>query len=73
MDPIATARYGLMAATQRFEASAVEISKLGGDESVDLGKEMVEMVQAKAAFSANISVIKFARDMWDDLLNLQSK
>ena len=73
MDPIATARYGLTAATRRFEASAVEIAKMGGDEPVDLAKETVEMVQAKAAFSANISVIRFAQDMWDDLLKLQSR
>ena len=72
MDPIATARYGLTAATRRFEASAAEIASMGGDETVDVPKAMVEMVQAKAAFSANISVIKFAQDMWDDLLKLQS-
>ena len=73
MDPIATARSGLMAATRRFEASAVNIANMRGDQSVDLGKEVVEMVQAKAAFSANISVIRFAQDMWDSLLQLQSK
>lgn len=72
MDPIATARYGLMAATRRFEASAVQIANLRGDETVDLGHEVVEMVEAKAAFSANISVIKFAQDMWGSLLQLQA-
>lgn len=78
MDPIATARYGLMAATRRFEASAVNIASLrapdGAEgESVDVAKEVVEMVEAKAAFSANISVIRFAQDMWDSLLQLQTK
>ncbi|MBX3485775.1 flagellar basal body rod C-terminal domain-containing protein [Phenylobacterium sp.] len=73
MDPIATARYGLMAASRRFEASAVQIANVRGDDTVDLGKEVVEMVQAKAAFSANISVIRFAQDMWDSLLELQTK
>ena len=73
MDPIATARYGLMAASRRFEASAVQIANLRGDETVDVAHEVVEMVQAKAAFSANISVIRFAQDMWDSLLQLQTK
>ncbi|PZQ64315.1 MAG: hypothetical protein DI570_05770 [Phenylobacterium zucineum] len=72
MDPIATARYGLMAATQRFEASAVNVSRMGVEgQDVDLGQETVDMIQAKTAFSANISVIKFAQDMWDSLLDLQ--
>ena len=78
MDPIATARYGLMAASRRFEASAVNIANMRGpdglgDASVDVAKEVVEMVEAKAAFTANISVIRFAQDMWDSLLQLQSK
>lgn len=72
MDPIATARYGLMAATQRFESSAVRIATQGVEGSdVDVGQEMVGMIEAKTAFSANISVIKFAQDMWDSLLDLQ--
>ena len=73
MDPIATARYGLMPAERRFEASAVKIATMRSDESVDVGHEIVEMVQAKNAFSANLSVIRFAQDMWDSLLQLQSK
>jgi flagellar hook protein FlgE len=31
------------------------------------------MIQAKTAFSANIQVIKFADEMWDSLLQLQSR
>lgn len=73
MDPIATARYGLMAASRRFEASAVQIANVRGDDTVDVANEVVEMVQAKAAFSANISVIRFAQDMWDSLLQLQTR
>jgi flagellar hook protein FlgE len=72
MDPIATARYGLMAATKSFETSAVRIATQGVEGSdVDVGQEMVGMIEAKTAFSANISVIKFAQDMWDSLLDLQ--
>ena len=73
MDPIVTAQYGLMAASRRFEASATQIANMRSDESVDVGHEMVEMVQAKHAFSANLSVIRFAQDMWDSLLQLQTR
>lgn len=73
MDPIGAARYGLMAATRRFEAAATQIAGMRADEDVDPGKEVVEMVQAKHAFSANLSVIRFAQEMWDSLLQLQSR
>ena len=72
MDPIATARYGLTAASHRFEASAVRIANARSDDGVDLGEEIVGLVQAKHAFSANLTVIRFAQDMWDALLKLQS-
>ena len=74
MDPISTARYGLMAASRRFEASAVNVATMGveGAPDTDLAKETVDMIQAKTAFSANIQVIKFAQDMWDSLLKLQT-
>ncbi len=72
MDPIVTAQYGLMAASRRFEASAVQIANQRSDESVDLGTEVVNMVQAKHAFSANLTVIRFAQEMWDSLLKLQT-
>jgi flagellar hook protein FlgE len=73
MDPIATARYGLTAATHRFEAAAAQIAGVRADDSVDVAQQTVEMVQAKSAFSANLSVIRFAQDMRDDLLKLQSR
>jgi flagellar basal body rod protein FlgG len=71
MDPIATARYGMMAASRRFETAAVEVSKMGGDAPVDVEGAMVEMIQSKHAFSANLSVIKFSQEMWDSLLDIQ--
>jgi len=75
MDPISTARYGLMAASRRFETSAVNVATMGveGEPDVDLAKETVDMIQAKTAFSANIQVIKFADEMWDSLLQLQAR
>ena len=72
MDPIVTAQYGLMAASRSFEASATQIANLRGDDSIDLGAEVVGMVQAKHAFSANLTVIRFAQEMWDSLLRLQT-
>ena len=73
MDPIATARYGLMAATQRFETSATQISNMRADEGADIGPAVVESVQAEHAFSANLTVVRFAQEMWDSLLRLQAR
>jgi flagellar basal body rod protein FlgC len=72
MDPISTARYGLMAASQRFESAATHIAGMRGDDSVEVAGEIVDIVQAKHAFSANLTVIRFAQDMWDSLLKLQT-
>jgi len=71
MDPIATARYGLMAASNRFEASATQIADMRSDNPPDISGAVVDMVQAKHAFSANVTVMRFAQDMWDSLLKLQ--
>jgi flagellar basal body rod protein FlgC len=73
MDPIATARYGLTAATRRFETSATRIAQMGADDTVDVGDEMVGMIEAKHSFEANLTVVRFAQDMWDSLLKLQSR
>lgn len=74
MDPIVTAQYGLTAASRRFEASATQVATMGVEgHDVDLTHETVEMIEAKHAFSANISVIRFAQDMWDELLKLQAR
>jgi flagellar hook protein FlgE len=73
MDPLVTARYGLLAAERRFEASAVKVASMGADPSVDVASEMVGMIEAKHAFSANLSVVRFAQDMWKSLLELQSR
>lgn len=73
MDPIATARYGLLAASRRFETAATEVANMGGDQPVDVEGAMVEMIQSKHAFSANLSVISTSKEMWDALLEIQSK
>jgi flagellar basal body rod protein FlgG len=73
MDPLATARYGLMVAEQRFAASASRVARMGSDDSVDLGQEVVEQVQAKTAFTANTQMIRIADQMWRSLLDIQSR
>jgi flagellar basal body rod protein FlgC len=73
MDPIATARYGLAAASRRFETSATRIAQAPSDGGVDVGDEIVGMIEAKHSFEANLTVVRFAQDMWDSLLRLQSR
>ena len=71
MDPIATAQYGMLAATRRFDASAGRVARMGvpGQEA-DLAREVVEQVTAKTELSANISVLRTAQDMTGDLLDI---
>ena len=71
MDALSIARGGLAAAEHRFEAAASRVAHASGDESIDLGHEVVEMVQAKHHFSANLKVIQFADEMWKSLLEIQ--
>lgn len=71
MDALSIARGGLAAAERRFEAAATRVAQSSGDEGVDLGHEMVEMIQAKHHFSANLKVIRFADEMWKSLLEIQ--
>lgn len=68
MDPISTARYGMMAATQQLNASANRIAA-GGE--VDYATEAVNQIEAKQSFKANVGVIKVADEMWQSLLDLQ--
>ena len=73
MDPISTARYGMMAATRSLEASASRVATMAGDSSVDYAKEAVGQIEAKQAFAANVNVVKIADKMWQSLLDLQTK
>ena len=69
MDPISTARYGMMAATQQLNAAASRIA--GGGDSIDYASGAVDMIEAKQAFKANVGVIRVADEMWQSLLDLQ--
>jgi flagellar hook protein FlgE len=68
MDPISTARYGMMAAARQLEGAANRVAA-GGD--VDYASEAVNTIEAKQAFTANVGVIRVADEMWQSLLDLQ--
>ena len=71
MDPIATAQYGMLAASRRFDASASRVARMGVEgEAVDLPTEIVEQITAKTAFAANAAVIRSAQDMTGKLLDV---
>jgi flagellar hook protein FlgE len=73
MDPLSIARGGLMAASARFEASAVRTAQMGGDSTVDPVQETVDQISAKHQFSANLGVIRIADEMWRSLLKIQER
>jgi flagellar hook protein FlgE len=73
MDPISTARYGMMAATQSLTASAGRVATSGGPAGdADYAQEAVTQIQASQSFKADVGVIKVADQMWQSLLDLQS-
>jgi flagellar hook-associated protein FlgK len=72
MDPISTARYGMMAAAQQLTASANRIAASPDLNGVDMAQEAVGQIQAKQSFQANAGVIKVADQMWQSLLAIQS-
>jgi len=73
MDPISTARYGMMAATQRLEVSASRVANMAGGDSIDYAAEAVAQIEAKQAYKANVAVIKVADQMLQSLLDLQTR
>jgi len=73
MDPLSIARGGLMAASARFEASAVRTAQMGDDSTVDPTQEAVDQISAKHQFSANLGVIRIADEMWRSLLKIQER
>ncbi len=73
MDAISIARGGVAAAERRFEAAASRIVQGSAAGDADLAEGMVEMVQAKHQFSANLQVIRFADEMWRALLDIQGR
>ena len=72
MDPISTARYGMMAATQQLTASANRVAQMSGGDPGDYATEAVNQIEAKQAFAANARVVHVADEMWQALLDIQS-
>ena len=58
---------GMASAVARFEQSAVRTAAAPLD---NLEAEMVERIESKAAFSANIAVLRTADDMAGTLLDI---
>ncbi len=75
MDPLSAARYGMMTATRRFEASAERVARSGDPASgdIDLGGEIVGQIEAKHQFSAATAVMRVADDMWNALISAQEQ
>ena len=63
----AIAAGGIASAVARFEQSAVRTAQNPLD---NLETEMVERIEAKASFSANIAVLQTADDMVGSLLDI---
>ena len=72
MDPISLARVGMAAASARFAESAQRTARMGSDPSVDPTQEVVEQIDAKHQFTANLGVVKIADEMWRALMDLQT-
>ena len=73
MDALNIARYGMMNAESRLAASASRIANWDGGDDVDLAQETVEQIQAKVQFKASAQVVRIADEMWDSLLDIQSR
>lgn len=76
MDPLSAARYGMMAASRRFDASAERVARSGDPDTggeTDLAGEAVEQITAKHQFSASSQLISVADDMWRALISAQEQ
>jgi flagellar basal body rod protein FlgC len=71
MNPLVTARYGMMAAENRLSASASRVANWNGSADFDDAHEAVEQIEARQQFSASAKVARFAEDMWQSLLDIQ--
>jgi flagellar hook protein FlgE len=71
MQVLAIASAGLDASMRRFTQSAQRTAQFGSPYAdVDLAHEAVEQIQAKASFSANLTVIRTADQMLGELLDM---
>jgi len=72
MDPLSTARYGMMAAESRLAASARRVAAPDVEGS-DLAGEAVEQAVARSQFAANAQVARIADQMWRALTEIQAR
>jgi flagellar hook protein FlgE len=73
IDAIGIALGGLDSATQKVTKAANTIASLGttaAGDTVDLSAEAVNLLLAETEFKANVSVIKTAEELSDDLLSI---
>jgi len=73
MDPLTTARAGLMSAERRFADSAARVARMGSEDPVDLGHEVVEQIQARTEFAASARIVRLSEEMWRALLEIQQR
>jgi flagellar basal body rod protein FlgC len=71
MDVLNIARAGLMAASNRLQISAVRTARMTTDPSVDASEEVVEQIDAKHQFDANLGVVRVSDEMWRSLMEVQ--
>lgn len=78
MDPSAIALQGLQQAEVQLETAAARIASAGAGSSdgsnldvVDLSAEMVALMAAQAAFSANLATLKTVEQMQKSLVDLK--
>jgi flagellar hook protein FlgE len=73
MQAISTATFGVQAAFQRADASAMNILQMGAEGAkVDLVSEVAAAVGAKTDLQANLAVIGTADEMLGALLDIRA-
>ena len=72
MDPIATARYGMMVASKRFEGAADRVAQSGGASANDGVEAVGDMVEAKHQYVAQVRTLRVADEMWRALMDVQA-
>jgi flagellar hook protein FlgE len=71
MDPISAAA-GMTAASRRFEASAGRVARMDVEPGVDLAREALELIGAKAQFKASAQLVRVADEMLGALLDIKA-
>jgi flagellar basal body rod protein FlgC len=74
MDAITTAATGLVGAANRVDAVATRLAQMGQPNSpdVDVARQMVDLVEAKTDYQANVAVIRTSNEMTGALLDMMA-